>query len=186
MAKKTDILDVLSPEEAAAVLEQLAASDPEIRKKAQKIALELVDDVDVEEVAEAVLWELDSIPVEAVWDGSGPTRDGYVDSGDYAWQLFEDALEPFVAQLGKCQQLGRTAQAKLHCMGILKGIHRFETESESEYKDWAVDAPSECFVSVYEEWRKGTKSKKDVAEVKQFVRELCPTIAQRFPSKTGG
>jgi hypothetical protein len=27
--------------------------------------------------------------VEDVWDNSGATRDGYVDPGEYAWQLFE-------------------------------------------------------------------------------------------------
>jgi hypothetical protein len=178
MAKKKDVLDVLSPEQAATVLDRLAASDPEIRKKAREIALELVGDVDVEELAEAVYWELDSIAVEDVWDNSGPTRDGYVDPGDYAWQLFEEALEPFVEQLGKCQQLGLTDLAKLHCMGILQGIHRFEAESESEYKDWATDAPGEYFVSVFDDWRKGTKSKKDIAEVKRFVQELCPARAK--------
>ena len=178
MAKKRNILEVLAPEEAAAVLTQLAASDPEIRKKAQEIALKLVSDVDVDEVAGDVFWELDLIAVEDVWDGSGPTRDGYVDSGDLAWQLFEDALEPFVEQLGKCQKLGLTAQAKLFCMGILQGIHLFETESKSEYKDWAVDAPGEFFVSVYQDWRKGAKNKKDVSEVKRFVQRLCPTRAK--------
>ena len=71
-----------------------------------------------------------------------------------------------------------TAQAKSHCMGILQGIHHFETESESEYKDWAVDAPGEYFVSVYQDWRKGAKNNKDVSEVKRFVQALCPTRAK--------
>ncbi len=177
MARK-DILKILAPEEAAAVLSQLVASDAEIRKKAQEIALNLVGDVDLEEIAEQVFWELGSIAVEDVWDGPGSTRDGYVDPGDCAWQLFDDALEPFLEQLRKCQQLRLTAQAKLHCMGILQGIHRFETESESEYKDWAVDAPGEFFVTVYQDWRKGTKSKKGISEVKRFVQELCPRKAK--------
>jgi hypothetical protein len=171
-AKK--VLEALSPQEALVVLEQLVASDTGIRKKAEEIALELLGDVDVDEVAEEVLWELDSIPVEEVWDRSGRTRNGYVDPGDCAWQLFEDALAPFTGQLEKCQELSLTKQAKLHCMGILKGIHRFETESTSEFKSWCVDAPGGYFVSVYQQWKKQATRKSDVSEVKKFIHLLCP------------
>ena len=65
---KTDILDVITPDQALIVLRELAAQTPEINKKVQAIALKLVDDVDVEGVAEEVFWELDSIAVEDVWD----------------------------------------------------------------------------------------------------------------------
>ena len=176
--KAKEILEALSPEEALFVLRKLVASDSRIRKKAEEIALELLGDVDVDAVAEEVLWELESIPVEEVWDGSGRTRDGYVDPGDCAWQLFEDAMAPFTRQLEKCQELSLTEQAKLHCMGILKGIHRFETESTSEFKSWCADAPGEFFVSVYEQWKKQATRKRDVSEVKKFIHSVCPEKAR--------
>jgi hypothetical protein len=53
-------------------------------------------------------------------------------------------------------------QAKIQCMGILMGIYRFEKESDSQFKAWAVDAPGEYFASTYREWRKGTTSKQEV------------------------
>jgi hypothetical protein len=112
-----------------------------------------------------------------VWGRSGSKRDGYVDPGDAAWQVFEEALDPFLDSLRKCQQLGLTLQAKRHCMTILKGIYRFEKESGSEFKAWAVDAPCEYFASTYQEWRKGNADKQDVAEVKRFVKAVCPTKA---------
>lgn len=173
-----DVLRPLSPEEAQFVLNELVASERSIRKKAEEIALKLIGDVDVDEVAEELLWELESIPVEEVWDNSGRMRNGYIDPGDCAWQLFEDALEPFTRQLVKCQELSLTEQAKLHCMGILKGIHRFETESTTEFKDWCVDAPGEFFVSVYDEWKKGARRKRDVSEVKKFIESLCAKKAR--------
>jgi hypothetical protein len=165
---------LLTPDEALTVLKQLAATAPEIRKKAREIALKLLGDVDVEEVAEGVFWDLDSIAVEEVWDRSGKKRDGYVAPGQAAWQVFEEALEPFLDALRKCQRLGLTRQTKRHCMGILQGIHRFEKESTSEFKGWAVDAPGEFFASTYREWRKGTENQKDVAEVKRLVQAICP------------
>jgi hypothetical protein len=177
MAKR-DFLKAIGPDEAMAVLEQLVALDPEIRRKAQEIAMKVISDIDADEVADQVFWELDAIAVEDVWDGSGQTREGYVDPGDYAWQLFEEALEPFIEQLRKCEQVRLTVQAKLCCMGILEGIHRFETESESEFKEWAVDAPGQYFVSVYREWRKGSKSNKHVSEVKRLVQKLSPERAK--------
>ena len=93
MTRKKDILGAISPTEALAVLNELT-KDPQIRKRAEAIALAVVGDVDIEAIAEVVFCELDSIAVEDVWDNSGATRDGYVEPGEYAWQLFEDALEP--------------------------------------------------------------------------------------------
>ncbi|MFH1438325.1 MAG: hypothetical protein ABIJ56_21630 [Pseudomonadota bacterium] len=173
MAKKKGILDKIEPHEAKAVLRELA-KDRNIRKKAEEIALAMVSDVDVDEVAELVFWELDAIPVEKVWDNSGSTRDGYVEPGDYAWQLFEDALDPFIQQTRRLRELSLHDQAKLHTMGILKGIHRFETDSESEFKDWAVDAPAELFERIYDDWKKGSRKKKDLKEMKNFIMEHCP------------
>lgn len=175
---KKDVLKSISVEEASTVLHQLVATSPAIRKKAEEIALTLLADVDVEDVADEVLWELESLVVEDVWDQSGSTRDGYVDPGDYAWQMFEDVLAPFLEQLRKCQKLSMNDQAKLYCMGILEGIHRFETDSTTEYKDWAVDAPGEYFVRIYNEWKKEAKRKKDITEVKSFIRDLNPEKAK--------
>jgi hypothetical protein len=152
----------------------LVKTTPEIRRQARAIALKLVGDVDVEAVAEGVFWDLDSIAVEEVWDQSGRKRGGYVDPGEAAWQVFEEALAPALDALRQFQRLGLMPQAKLQCMGILQGIYRFEKESDSEFKAWAVDAPGEYFASTYREWRKGTTSKQEVSEVRQFVKGSCP------------
>lgn len=172
------ILGALSPEEAQAVLRKLTAGDSSIRKKAAAIALNLITDVDVDSVADDVFCELDAIPVEDVWDGSGRRRDGYVDPGECAWRLFEEALDPFLQNLEKCQELGLDEQAKSYCLGILTGIHRFDVDSTSEYKSWAVDAPGEFFASVFNQWKKPGKSKSEIAEVRKFVQSLDASLAK--------
>ena len=171
MTKKKDILAAISPDEAVVVLNELV-KDPRIRKRAEEIALAVVSDVDIDAVAEEVFYELDSIAVEDVWDNSGATRDGYIDPGEYAWELFEDALEPFEQHLHKCQGLSLVKQAKHQCMGILKGVSRFERESKSEFKDWAVDAPEENMERVFEEWKKKSNNPKDINEVEKFMDSL--------------
>jgi hypothetical protein len=176
--KKKDILQSISAEEALTVLQQLVATSPAIREKAEGIALALLADVDVDGVADEVLWALESLDVEDVWDNSGSKRDGYVDTTECAWQMFEDALEPFLQQMQKFQDLSMNDQAKSYCMGLVKGIYAFETESTTEYKDWASDAPGEYFVSIYKEWKKQAKRKKDLTEVNKFIQDLDPEKAK--------
>lgn len=132
----------------------------------------MVGDVDLDAAAEEVFYELDSVAVEDVWDNSGATRDGYVEPGEYAWDLFANALEPFEKHLRKRHELSLVKQAKLQCMGILKGIWRFESESKSEFKDWAVDAPEGNRARVFDEWQKRSKNPKDIAEVKKFIDSI--------------
>ena len=106
-----DILKSISAEEASSVLQQLVATSPAIRKKAEEIALALVNDVDPEEVAEDVFLELDSLRVEDVWDNSGARRDGYVDPADYAWEMFAEALQPSLQELLRYQNLALHVRA---------------------------------------------------------------------------
>jgi hypothetical protein len=52
----------------------------------------------------------------------------------------------------------------------LQGIYRFEKESQSEYKNWAEDAPPQHFHSIIDNWKESTKDPIDIAEVEEFVR----------------
>ena len=103
MAKKTPrkkrkpyTLDAISGTDAIEVLRILANRDKELSKEIDVIAKDLLADVSLDEVADCVQAELESLAVEDVWDRSGARRDGYVDTGETAWQMFEAALQPFV------------------------------------------------------------------------------------------
>ena len=41
-------------------------------------------------------------------------------------------------------------EAKLYCMGILKGIYQYEEDSGSEFKDWATDVLGESFGYIFQ------------------------------------
>ena len=168
---KGDIFDVISSDDAFDILRLLAREDQKIAKRIEQIALEYLESVDIGDIAIEVYFSLDHIEVEEVWDRSGSTRDGYVDSTEMAWQIFEEALDPFCEELRKCQRLSMRAEAKKHCLGILEGIYKFEKESASEYKDWAVDAPREYFERVLKEWKNGQNNPEDVAEVEDFIKK---------------
>lgn len=56
-------------------------------------------------------------------------------------EMFEDVLEPYLEELRKFQKLSMDVEAKLQCMGILKGIYKFEIDATTEFKDCSGDDP---------------------------------------------
>ncbi len=176
-AKKQNIFNIITPDDAFVILQTLAKEDKELAKRIEQLALEYLSNVDVESVADEVYSELDCIDVEELWDRSGSTRDGYVDPGEMAWEMFEEALQPFIDEMKKHQKLSMPYEAKYQCMGILKGIYRFYKESNSEFKDWAVDAPGEYFGTVLDEWRGSCESSEDLEEMETFIQANCPKWA---------
>ena len=129
MAKKTpskkrkpNTLDAISGTDALEVLRILANRDKELSKEIDAIAKDLLADVSLDEVADCVQAELESLAVEDVWDRSGARRDGYVDPGETAWQMFEAALEPFREDMLKYQQTSMLEQVQEICLGILKAF----------------------------------------------------------------
>ena len=166
-----NIFDAISADDAYQILRILANENQTIAKRIEMITEEFLMCVDIEDIAEDVYYDLNSLEVEDIWDNSGSTRDGYVDPAEYAWEMFEDALESYMEDIKKYQKLSMTVEAKNCCMGILKGMYKFETESTSEYKDWAVDAPSGLFEQVLDEWKEGQNSPEDIAEVEEYVKD---------------
>lgn len=69
----------------------------------------------------------------------------------------------------KYQKIGMFLEAKKCCIGIIKGIQEFERASQAEFKDWAIDAPSE-YIDIMNEWKEGHLDSKDIAEVEGLVR----------------
>ncbi len=130
-----NILDKINAEDGLAVLKRLARENASLLKKIEQVALKYLNEVTVEEIAGEVFCDLDTLKVEDVWDQSGPTRYGYVDSGEKAWEMFGDAIEPFLDELKKRQDLKMNEEAKKYCMGILEGIYQFEKESDNEFKN---------------------------------------------------
>lgn len=172
--KTRDIFDEISAGDALAILRLLAKEDPKIANRIEQIAIEYLSGVDIDDIASEVYFDLDSIEVEEVWDRSGRTRNGYVEPTEMACQMFEEALEPFVEEMKKYQRLSMFVGAKNYCIGILKGICKFENESTSEYKDWAVDAPKEYFEWLVDEWKEGQKgiTDEELREVRKAARVL--------------
>jgi len=171
---KKNIIDNISPDEALEVLRTLVHEDPNLVDKIEKIVNELLSSVVPDEIASEVYWELDNIDVEELWGRSGRTQYGYVEPQEMASQMMEEALEPFLEQLKRYRKLSFSKAAKNVCLGIMKGLYQFEMESTSDFKDWAVDEPAECAVSVLEEWKGEEQMKEDLLEIEEFIKQSLP------------
>lgn len=173
-APASKVLESITGSDALSILKLLAERDHKLVEVIDATARELLDQVDTEDVATDVQMELELLDVEEVWERSGATRDGYVDPGDAAWQMFEEALKPFEDSTEKYKRLSMSTQARSCCEGILKGIYDFHRDSSTEYKEWAVDAPSEFFGQILAEWKSLFKGRPPLLEMEKFLRAHCP------------
>ena len=185
MPTPSQIIKQLSSQEALAILNVLAKEDKRLAQRIAELALARLGEVKAEEVAEAVYSELDALTPEEVWDRAGRKRQGYVEPIEAAYQMLDETLDPHLEQLKKYQALGLSAQANQLCMGLLWALYRFERESASEFKNWAVDAPGECAQTVIKAWQAGRPGKKDKAELKQFADDELTFWGARLFERSG-
>jgi hypothetical protein len=155
----------LSADEASQVLKNLIDDDPGLTKTIYDIAMKVAVNVDADEIMEEVFCELDRLGIEDLNGRSGRTRYGYVEPYDAAWEIFEETMTPFVDEMTKNQQRGLSSAAKTYCVGIVKGLWKYEKESISDFKDWVTDAPGEYIDTIVKEWKKGKPDDADIAEV---------------------
>ncbi len=89
-----------------------------------------------------------------------------------SFEMFEEAIEPFNKEMNRLSDLKMHQEAKLYCMGILKGIYQYDEESGSEFKDWASDIPGESFGDILREWGKNCNNKAK-KEMINFIKKEC-------------
>jgi hypothetical protein len=173
-----DILTQLTPDQALEVVRRLHNRDGNIQRAVLEEARNVLEAVDRDEIAEEVFLVLDLIDVQDLWDASGASRDGYISPDEAAVEMMENELEPFFDQVRRYHKLRMFPQEHIYCMGVLQGIYRFGQESETEFKEWAVDVPQECFGGLLNEWRKGCQSSIATTEMDEFIRDSCPNWAK--------
>jgi hypothetical protein len=164
-SKMREFIENLSASEAVQVLEDLLNDTPDLTKTVYDIAVKTAVAVDADEIMEDVFCGLDVLDIDDLNSRTGRTGYGYVEPYDAAWDIFEEALKPFIDEMKKNQRRALPTAAKAHCIGIIKGLWKYEEESNSEFKDWVTDVPIEYIDRVVYEWKKGDPDDDDIAEV---------------------
>lgn len=167
------ILNNISADSALKILKNLA-NDGDTAKKIEELALGHLTEVNPDSIAENIFNDLNSLEVEEVWENSGNTSDGYVAPYELASEMFEETVETYLDDLRKYQKLSMDREARLTCMGILKGIYMFKKDATTEFKGYAEDDPYTNFIDVFEEWSKANKDPKKEKEMSTYVKENFP------------
>jgi oligoribonuclease (3'-5' exoribonuclease) len=174
MTDPHDLIHNLSPEDAHAILRQLAARDEKLAAEIAALITADLSDVDIDGVAEELRSQLEWLTPEDEWERSGDTRDGYVETNEAAYGLIKEIVEPFLNELRQCQKAGLFQEAEMMCLGLLLGFYQFEYEVEREFKNWAPDASLEFAREVVRTWRKSVTPGEDISEMLAFIQKEMP------------
>jgi hypothetical protein len=172
-----NIFDLISREDALRVLRNLCDVDEAMRERVLLEVNKVLNQIDPDAVAEDVLFDFDLLSVDDLWNRSGPRRDGYSSPDEMAVEMVEETLRPYVKRISEYHEAGMPEEAKQYCMGVLKGIYRYDQASESEFKKQAPDVPSESFGWILMEWQNQCARKDSIEEMKEFLSRECPKWA---------
>lgn len=119
------LLGSLTAVERNEVLTALLSAHPELQSEAERLAGTLLLAVLLEQVASEVESALTGIPLDALAARAGRVPgQGYVHEFDAAWELLEETLEPFRADLRRRAALDVNEAATDMAVGIVAGLHR--------------------------------------------------------------
>lgn len=96
-----------------------------------------------EEVARAVERAVLGVDPEQLAARSGRKRWGYVEAGEAAWGLLEEALDPFLADMKRLVALGLEQAAVATCAGIAQGLYGVRDSGGDGVLAHATDFPAE-------------------------------------------
>lgn len=149
------VLSALSAEEKAAVLDELTGADPRIEVAAAAAAVSRLGAASVNDVAarvEDALRALDQVDLAA---RAGPTRYGYTEPTQAAWELLEEALEPWLDDIIRRAGLGLADAAISIAIGSIGALRRVEgCDHDQLLLSWVPDFPAEATGNVREALRR--------------------------------
>lgn len=141
--KKPSPLDGLKPEEANDLLRRLLAAHPDLVDEAERTARSLLGAVTFEGIADEVEAAVRALHIADLNRRAGRHQWGYVEPTEAAWDILEEALEPFIKDMKRRIKLGLEAEALEICKGVLLGLYRLEHGKSSEVVEWVPDFPAE-------------------------------------------
>lgn len=167
-AAKCRILDLLTADEAQAVLQGLLSARPELGPEAERLAKALLATVSFKNVADNVLAAVQALDLNEL--DAGPHEWGYVEPSEAAWDLITKTVNPYLADLERRVQLGHEHEALEVCKGIVLGLYSAEQRG-AELLAYAEDCPSETAGSAVELWRRRQRNR---AFPRDFVEKFTP------------
>jgi hypothetical protein len=137
------VLSRLTGEESSLVLHMLLKRHELLREEAENLATEIVNTPCCADIAAAVADAVTSQDIQDLSGRAGATRWGYTEPTEAAWQLLEESLEDFLADMKRRAELGLTDAAVTMCHGIIVGLYKAKGTPSDGPLGWAPDFPAE-------------------------------------------
>lgn len=165
---KLDRLDVLSGDEASAVLRHLLSSHPELIPDASQAASALLATVSFTDIARSVFEALIALDLDDL--DAGPRATGYVEPSEAAWAVIENVTAPYFRDLERRVKLGHEDEATALCEGIVLGLYRAEQRG-FDLLEYAEDGPSEFAGKAVAIWQ---RRRRNVSLPRTFIETFTP------------
>lgn len=149
-ARRPDVLSRLESAQSAAVLRGLLKRHPDLVPETERIALDLVADVKFEGIAEDVADCLRLLDLDDLNNRAGEDALGYTPPEEAAWELQQEAVQPFFGDLRRLIALGLEAPAIATCQGIILGLYRCRDMDDHAVIGWAPDFLAEAAAEAIE------------------------------------
>jgi len=134
------VLAAATPHEKNIALERLLAAHPELVEETEDLVSALMLSTTADEIEDEVADQLGSLGIEelACRAGRVPGR-GYVHETDAAWELLEEALEPFLIDIRRHARLGFVESAASIASGTIAGLDRLHGAPDGQLIAFAGD-----------------------------------------------
>jgi hypothetical protein len=166
--KKLDCLDVLTGDEASAVLRELLRSHPNLLPNATGAANALLATVSFTDIAGRVLEALLALDLDDL--DVGARAGGYVEPSEAAWNAIEQAVTPYFHDLERRVKLRHEDEAIELCKGIVLGLYRAE-QSGFELLEYAEDCPSKLAGHAVDIWQ---RRRRNCTLPRTFIEKFTP------------
>jgi hypothetical protein len=189
--RKPKLLARLTAEEAAEVLRILLQRHPKLEAEAEEIARVTVTEIDAEDIAADVEYAVLALDYDDLNPRAGRHSWGYVEPNEAAWELLEEALEPFLDEMKRHIELGFEPAARATCAGILLGLYRCRGKDDADVLRWAPDFLRETAGRAVEmlgeesaarhrrAWRLADAVLDEVPEWAEMIRRVSKPTGQR-------
>ncbi len=154
--KKRSFVEQLEPGESRELLQRLLDAHPELRKEAERMARGLLGEAAFDSIAEEVQYDVESVSLEDLNSRAGRHEWGYTEPTEAAWELLQEAVDPYLDDMQRYIDLKLEKEALEICKGIILGLYRIRANESGEVLGWAPDFPAEHAGWVLERWTRGT------------------------------
>jgi len=176
---KTPLLDRLKPDETAEVLRRLLATHSDLSGEAERIAKTVLGAVTFEAIANEVEDAVCAPDLDDLHGRAGRHEWGYVEPTEAAWEILDEAAQPFLDDIKRQIKLGLEMEALEICKGVLLGLYRVEHGKSEGLLEYAADFPAEAAGNAIQTWLTGdllgkTPRRKGLEFPREFIEQFLP------------